>query len=346
MTTTPAAGSLMLQEALSSGDCIAHALTQDIERYAALGERLRATPLHSAVTVARGSSDHASGYLAYLIMSRLGRLVTSLPMSLITLYKSPIIARDTLAIAISQSGQSPDVVEPMRYFRAGGAVTVALVNEAASPLAEAAEWTMPLHAGKELSVAATKSFIASLVAGARLVAHWQDDAELKDGIAALPDALRAARDVDWSAAIEVLAPARNIMVVGRGISFPLALESSLKFKETSSLQAEAFSGAEIKHGPMALIEEGYPLLIYATRGPTQASLVALADEMRGRGARVLLAAPDDIASRDLTLPTAAIPDLDPIVAVQAFYTMAAKLSAARGMNADQPRHLSKVTKTN
>jgi len=343
---TAAHESLMLQEALSSGDCIAHALTQDADRYAALGEQLRATQLHSAVTVARGSSDHASGYLAYLIMSRMGRLVTSLPMSLITLYKSPIIARDTLAIAISQSGQSPDVVEPMRYFRAGGAVTVALVNDATSPLADAAEWTMPLHAGKEHSVAATKSFIASLVAGARLVAHWQDDPELQDGIAALPDALRAARDADWSAAIEVLAPARNIMVVGRGISFPLALESSLKFKETSALQAEAFSGAEIKHGPMALIEEGYPLLIYATRGPTQASLVALADEMRGRGARVLLAAPADIASRDLTLPTAAIPDLDPIVAVQAFYTMAAKLSAARGMNADQPRHLSKVTKTN
>ena len=338
--------SLMLQEALSAGDCIAHQLTQDVQRYAALGERLRATTLHNAVTVARGSSDHASGYLAYLIMARLGRLVTSLPMSLITLYKSPIVARDTLAIAISQSGQSPDVVEPMQYFRAGGATTVALVNDAASPLAGAAEWTMPLHAGKESSVAATKSFIASLVAGARLVADWQDDAALKDGIAALPDALRTAAMADWSDALEVLAPARNIMVVGRGIGFPLALESSLKFKETSALQAEAFSGAEIKHGPMALIEEGYPLLIYATRGPAQAGLVALADEMRGRGARVLLAAPADVASRDLTLPVAALPDLDPIVAVQAFYVMAAQLAAARGMNPDQPRHLSKVTRTN
>ncbi|EKU81104.1 hypothetical protein HMPREF9710_03734 [Massilia timonae CCUG 45783] len=351
MTTAAASAvaqppSLMLQEALSAADCIAHQLTQDVERYAGLGATLRATQLHSAVTVARGSSDHASSYLAYLIMARMGRLVTSLPMSLITLYKSPIVARDTLAVAISQSGQSPDVVEPIRYFRDGGATTVALVNDPASPLADAAEWTMPLHAGPEKSVAATKSFIASLVAGARLVADWQDSKELKDGIDALPDALRAATEVDWSAAIEVLAPARNIMVVGRGISFPLALESSLKFKETSALQAEAFSGAEIKHGPMALIEEGYPLLVYATRGPTQAGLVALADEMRGRGARVLLAAPADVASRDLTLPTAAIPDLDPIAAVQAFYTMAAKLAAARGMNPDQPRHLSKVTKTN
>ena len=344
MTTVPT--SLMYQEALSAGDCVAQQLAQDADRYAELGRALRATPFHSAVTVARGSSDHASNYLAYLIMARMGRLVTSLPMSLITLYKSPLVTRDTLAVSISQSGQSPDVVEPIKYFRDGGATTVALVNEATSPLAQAAEWTMPLHAGKEQSVAATKSFIASMVAGARLVAEWQDDPELKDGVQALPDALRAAARADWSAAIEVLAPARNIMVVGRGISFPVALESALKFKETSALQAEAFSGAEIKHGPMALIEEGYPLLIFATRGPAQAGLVALADEMRGRGARVLLAAPEDVASRDLLLPTAAIPDLDPIAAIQAFYMMAAHLAEARGLDPDQPRHLSKVTRTN
>jgi len=342
MTTT----SLMLQEALSAGDCVALQLSQDVERYAELGRTLRSTSFHSAVTVARGSSYHAANYVAYLIMSRLGRLVTSLPMSLVTLYKSPLVTRDTLAISISQSGQSPDVVEPIKYFRDGGATTVALVNDAASPLAQAAAWTMPLHAGKEQSVAATKSFIASLVAGARLVAEWQNDDDLRAGLAALPGDLRQASQADWSAAIDVLAPARNIMVVGRGISFPIALEAALKFKETSALQAEAFSGAEIKHGPMALIEDGYPLLIFATRGPAQAGLLALAAEMRGRGARVLLAAPDDVAERDLTLPVAATPDLDPIVAIQAFYVMAAQLSKARGLDPDRPRHLSKVTKTN
>jgi glucosamine--fructose-6-phosphate aminotransferase (isomerizing) len=336
----------MLKEAVSAAECVALQLSNDAERYAELGRKLRSTNYHSAVTVARGSSDHASAYLAYLIMARMGRLVTSLPMSLITLYKSPLVTRDTLAVAISQSGQSPDVVEPIRYFRDGGATTVALVNDTTSPLAESAEWTMPLHAGKEQSVAATKSFITSLVAGARLVAEWQNDAELKDGIAALPEVLAEAAKADWSAALDVLAPARNIMVVGRGISFPVALESALKFKETSALQAEAFSGAEIKHGPMALIEEGYPLVIFATRGPAQASLVQLASEMRGRGARVLLAAPADIAERDLTLPVAATPDLDPIAAIQAFYVMAAHLSKARGMDPDRPRHLSKVTKTN
>jgi glucosamine--fructose-6-phosphate aminotransferase (isomerizing) len=325
---------------------VARQLAQDADRYAELGRKLRSTNFNTALTIARGSSDHASNYCAYLIMARLGRVVASLPMSLLTLYKSPLVTRDTLTIAISQSGQSPDVVEPTRYFRDGGATTVALVNDIDSPLAQAAEWAMPLHAGKEHSVAATKSFITSLVAGARLVAHWQNDDELKAGLDALPDALALGAEADWSAALEVLAPARNIMVVGRGISFPIALEAALKFKETSALQAEAFSGAEIKHGPMALIEDGYPLLIFATRGPTQAGLVQLASEMRGRGARVLLAAPSDVAERDLTLPVAATPDLDPIVAVQAFYVMAAKLAEARGMDPDRPRHLSKVTKTN
>ena len=341
-----ATSSLMLEEALAAADCVALQLAHDGERYAELGRRLRATPFHNAVTVARGSSDHASAYLAYLIMARMGRLVTSLPMSLVTLYKSPLTTAGTLAIAVSQSGQSPDVVEPVRYFRDGGATTVALVNAIDSPLAQAAEWALPLRAGAENSVAATKSFITSLTAGARLVAEWQDDAELKAGLAALPDALRAAARSDWSAAIEALAPARNIMVVGRGISYPIAQEAALKFKETSALQAEAFSGAEIKHGPMALIEDGYPLLIFATRGPAQAGLVALAAEMRGRGARVLLAAPPDVAERDLDLPLAACPDLDPIVAIQAFYVMAAQLSKARGLDPDRPRHLSKVTKTN
>jgi len=338
--------SMMLKEALSAAECVALQLASDKDRYADLGRKLRSTSFSTALTIARGSSDHASAYAAYLIMARLGRVVASLPMSLVTLNKSPLMTRDTLAISISQSGQSPDVVEPIRYFRDGGATTIALVNDIDSPLAHAAEWAMPLHAGKEQSVAATKSFITSLVAGARLVAQWQNDPELLAGLEALPESLALAGQEDWSSAIDVLAPAKNIMVVGRGISFPIALEAGLKFKETSALQAEAFSGAEIKHGPMALIEEGYPLMIFATRGPTQASLLQLAEEMRGRGARVILAAPADVSTRDLTLPTAATPDLDPIVAIQAFYVMAAKLSAARGMDPDRPRHLSKVTKTN
>jgi len=134
-------------------------------------------------------------------------------------------------------------------------------------------------------------------------------------------------------------------VVGRSINLQLALEAALKLKETSALQAEAFSGAEIQHGPMALIEAGYPLLILATRGPALRGLVDLAAEMRERGARVLLAAPDEVRERDLTLPTTGAPDLDPITAAVAFYRFAAELAQARGLDPDHPRHLSKVTRT-
>ncbi len=338
--------SLMHKEACSSGQFVAEQLTKEGARYAELGAALRANNPKTVLTIARGSSDHAAAYAAYLIMARLGRIVASLPMSLVTLLNAPLQAKDALAIAISQSGQSPDVIEPIRYFREGGATTVALVNDATSPLAQSAEWCMPLHAGVEQSVAATKSFITSLVAGAQLAGHWQNDAEFLAALNELPASLEAATNLDWAEAIDVLTPANNIMVVGRGISFPVALEAALKFKETSVIQAEAFSGAEIKHGPMALIDDGYPLMIFATRGPAQAGLIKLAEEMRGRGARVLLAAPADIAERNLTIPVAATPDLDPIVAIQAFYMMAAKLSLARGLNPDKPRHLSKVTKTN
>jgi glucosamine--fructose-6-phosphate aminotransferase (isomerizing) len=336
----------MLKEACSSSQFVAEQLIQNRDAAIELGKHLRATPPSSIVTIARGSSDHAANYLAYLTMARMGQIVASLPMSLLTLNKAPLHVKNALAIAISQSGQSPDVVDPMHYFREGGATTVALVNDASSPLAKNAQWTMPLHAGPELSVAATKSFITSLVAGANLVGHWQNNPEFLSALDELPSALNKATTMDWSNALDVLVPAERIMVVGRGISFSIALEAGLKFKETSVIQAEAFSGAEIKHGPMALIDDGYPLLIFATRGSTQAGLIKLAEEMRGRGANVLLAAPEDVAERNLTIATTGTPDLDPIAAIQSFYVMAAHLSVARGLDPDSPRHLSKVTKTN
>ena len=335
----------MWKEMREGAAAIARQADKQDARYAELGARLRHTDPHALVTVARGSSDHASAYLAYLTMQRLGRLSVSLPMSLVTLYDAPLDVAGTVAVAISQSGRSPDVVEPIKRFRQGRAQTVALVNDAASPLAEAAEWTLPLEAGPEYAVAATKSYIASLAAGARLVAHWADDAQLLNGLAALPDNLAKAQEVDWSHGVEVLQQAERIMVVGRGLTLPVALEAALKCKETAAIQAEAFSGAEIKHGPMALIDEGYPLLIFAPRGPAQAGLIKLAEEMRGRGAKVLLAAPTDVAERELTLPLGPVPELDPIAAVTAFYPMVEALARARGYDPDQPRHLNKVTLT-
>ncbi len=335
----------MLEEALASARQVAQQLAADEARYAALGVALRNHAPLGAVTIARGSSDHAAAYFAYLVMARTGQLVTSLPMSLLTLYQAPLARQQRLAVSISQSGRSPDLVEAMQRFQAADATTVALVNDSASPLAQAVDWALPLHAGPEKSVAATKSFICSLVAGARLAAHWGAQADLLQGLQNLPAALETACQQDWSAAVAPLRTASRLLVIGRGPGLAIAQEAALKFKETCAIQAEAFSSAEVQHGPMALVDQDYPLLVFALRGPAQQSLIALASDMRQRGAQVLLAAPADVPGRDLTLATAAQEDLDPITAIQSFYLLVEAVARARGANPDQPRHLSKVTST-
>lgn len=337
--------SRMLDEALASHDVIQRQLDVLEPRLIAVAERLRQCEPKVIMSVARGSSDHAASYFAYLTMQLAGVPVASLPMSVVTLHDSPLRVQGQPAFAFSQSGQSPDLVGSMEKLRQHGALTVALVNAEDSPLEQACECVLPLCAGPELSVAATKSFIATLSAGARLVAHWQQNAQLLQAGRTLPGQLQAAARQDWSAAVDALRDCQRLMVIGRGTGFAIAQEAALKFKETSSIQAEAFSSAEVRHGPMALVGDHYPLLIFATRGAEQASLLALAADMRERGATVLLAAPDDIAERDLTLTCADHPALDPILAIQSFYVMAAALAQARGLDPDQPRHLSKVTRT-
>ena len=337
--------SQMLAEALEAPAATARLLAADREAAEQLGRRLRAQPPQNLLTVARGSSDHAAHAMGYLVMARLGRLVTSLPMSVVTLYQSQLRCEGLLSLAFSQSGQSPDLVAPMQSLRAGGAGTVAFVNDAASPLAQACDWVFPLHAGPETSVAATKSYIAQLVAGARFVAQWQGDGALLDGLQRLPEALQSAASLRWDAAVDALQAADRLFVIGRGTGLAIAMEAALKFKEVCGIQAEAFSGAEVKHGPMALVEEGYPLLVFAPRGPAQPGLLALADEMRRRGARVLLAAPPGTPGVELPLQPAAVEDLDPVTAIQSFYPMVEALARARGLDPDKPRHLAKVTRT-
>ena len=337
--------SLMLEEALSAPRAVADLLEANQTGCHSMGDFLRSKPPVGIVTIARGSSDHAAAYLAYLLTARSGRLVTSLPMSLLTLYHAPLVADRMLAIAVSQSGRSPDVVEPIRELRKGGATTLAMVNDASSPLAQAAELVYPLHAGSERSVAATKSFICSLVAGACLTAHWCESEDLMQGLRLLPSSLEAACALDWSRAVETLASAERLMILARGVGLAIAQEAALKLKETCGIQAEAFSAAEMRHGPQTLVDAGYTLLVFALRGPAQKEILALASEMRSRGARVILAAPEDIPDRDLTLATTLSEDLDPIAAIQSFYPLAEAVSRARDRDPDRPPFLNKVTTT-
>lgn len=334
----------MLEEARQASDVVAAQLA-DQSAVEVLVGHLLATPPQVALTVARGSSDHAASYFASLTMSRLGVPVASLPMSVATLQQAPLRVRDQLAIAFSQSGKSPDLVNTMTALRDAGARTVAAVNVLPSPLADACEHALPVAAGPELSVAATKSYIAMLSLSAQIVALWQRDAALMTGLRALPDTLAKAGALDWSAAVDELRDAERMIVIGRGLGLAIAQEAALKLKETSGIQAEAFSSAEVRHGPMELIDRDYPLLVFAPPGPEQAGLLTLAADMRARGARVLLAAPHGTPDATLPLERAAHVALDPVAAILSFYVMAAQLAVARGRDPDAPRHLNKVTET-
>ena len=311
----------------------------------ALADTLRKASVRSVVTVARGSSDHAASHFAYLLLTRLGVWVASMPPSAITLHHAPIDATAMAAISFSQSGQSPDLVAAMKGLSERGALTAAFVNDVKSPLALGVRHCIDLAAGPEKSIAATKSFVAQLMAGTTLVASWSRDDALLRALKHLPDTLSQALASDWSAAITPLVAADRLLVIARGASLAIAAEMALKFKEVCGIQAEAFSAAEVKHGPMALIGAGYHLLVLAPRGPEQAEVLAFAADMRRQGASVLLAAPSGHPDAELPIVIAEHEVLDGVCAVQSFYVMVEALARARGLDPDQPPRLKKVTLT-
>ena len=309
---------------------------------------MRADPPTFVTTIGRGSSAHACSYGAYMATAKLGVPAFPLPPSMVTLFASPLRMAGGLTLAVSQSGRSTDIVAALGACSAAGADTVAFVNDADSPLALLARTTCPLHAGPELSVAATKTFITTLAALARFVGHWAGDASLLDGLKSLPEVLETAQSTDLSPLVDLFGDRDRVqraLILGRGPGWPTALEAALKLKEACSLQAEAFTSAEVKHGPMALVGEGYPILMFATRGPAMADLIATAAEMRKMGATVFLMATDGSVGADLVLPGAADPWLDPLVIIQAFHLAAERIARARGLDPDSPPHLNKVTLT-
>lgn len=312
----------------------------------ALGERLRDADPPLVLTCARGSSDHVATFAKYLIETRARTPVTSYAPSVSSLYATPWRKlKGALFLAISQSGQSPDIVISARAAKEAGATVVALVNQADSPLAELAEVVIPLLAGPERSVAATKSFIASLLAVAGLVAEWTEDGELRSALDGAPEMLRAAWTLDWSPAVAALKDADNLFVLGRGLNLGIAQEAALKLKETCALHAEAFSAAEVKHGPMALVGPGFPVLMLSPLDAGHEAFGQLADDFVDRGATVIIAGDDQPGGLALPFLSGLHPALAPIATIQSFYRCAVSLSLARGLDPDHPPHLRKVTET-
>ncbi|MGD8174737.1 SIS domain-containing protein [Marinimicrobium sp. ARAG 43.8] len=334
----------MFKEAAEAASVVRRQFAANAERVREAAGKIREYKPRAVVTCARGSSDHACTYAKYLIETQIGLITASAAPSVGSVYQRPQQLDGVLYIAISQSGKSPDLLANVERAKAAGALTLALVNVEDSPLAELADLVLPLHAGPELSVAATKSYIASLAALLQLVTEWSDSERLKAVVGTLPDALAQAWELDWSTAVETLTPVRNLFVIGRGIGFGIAQEAALKLKETCGLHAEAFSSAEVKHGPMAIVDRDFPVLVISQPDETLQGMESLAEEFRQRGARVMMAS-EASSSDQLPVVPSSHPLVAPILAIQSFYRMANALSIARGYHPDEPPHLNKVTET-
>jgi len=338
--------SLMETEAEEASDVAERQLQEYRRLLAPIGERLRELDPRLVTTCARGSSDHAATYAKHLIEIETATPTASHSPSVSSIFHTKWRQLDrTLFLAISQSGQSPDLVLSAKAARDAGALVLSIVNAPASPLTAESWAELPILAGPEESVAATKSYIGSLLAVAHLVAEWTGGRALRVALASSPEGLRAAWDMDWSAAVDALVDVRDMYVIGRGSTLGIAQETALKFKETCGIHAEAVSAAEVRHGPIAIVTEGFPVLVLVPNDATRESVLSIAAEMAAQGARVLTAGADNPGA--LNLP--AVPDLHPAIApaacMMSVYRMIARLSIARGLDPDTPPHLRKVTET-
>jgi glucosamine--fructose-6-phosphate aminotransferase (isomerizing) len=338
------AGTLMFQEAAAAAGVVRAQLAANAQSLEVLGDVLRRLAPRAVITCARGSSDHAATYAKYLIETRARVLTASAAPSISSLYGIHQDLRQCLFVAISQSGRSPDLLAAVAHARTSGATILALCNDPAAPLATIADHLIDLHAGPEHSVAATKSFLATLTALAAMVAAWTGDAGLQAELRELPEKMAACWRLSWSAAVPLLKRAEHLYVIGRGLGLAGAQEIALKCKETCGLHAEAFSSAELRHGPFALLGPKFPALLLAQGDATDDGVIALAGELAERGVPVLLAGAR--ADGAIALPTVAgSAVLAPVLLVQSAYGLINALAVLRGFDPDRPANLRKITET-
>lgn len=321
------------------------------EKVQRIAERLRAAAPRFVVIAARGTSDNAATYAKYLFGALNGRPVALAAPSLHTLYHRPPDMRGGLVIGISQSGQGADVCAVLESAKGQGAFTLALTNAEGSPLARIADEVIGLRAGEEKSVAASKTYTAELAAIALLAAHWNGDPALAADLSRLGDLAEAAlRPAD--AARDIAArfqSAREMVVVARGYNQATAAEIALKIKELAYVFADPYSAADFRHGPIALVERGFPALAVAPQGAALADMLSLMNELREQGADLAVISNDEVALAQTELRLPLPPDLpewlSPIVAVIPGQLLALHLTVAKGYAPDHPRRLRKVTIT-
>ncbi|MAS14158.1 MAG: aminotransferase [Nitratireductor sp.] len=342
MTDTP---SLMFQETAEAAEAVDRLFAHEAKTFAELGRVIAERGPAVVSMSARGSSDHAASFFKYLFEIHTGIPVASIGPSVASVYDASLKLERALHITISQSGGSPDIVAAQASAKKGGAVTLAVVNVADSPLAKAADIVLPIHAGPERSVAATKSFIASAAALAGVTQAASGDAALKDALGRLPGALAAACDVDWEPALPLLTNAGSIYTAGRGPGFAIALEAALKAKETAQLHAEAFSLAELMHGPMQLVDKGFPILAFVPEDAALASSAQSLEKLRGFGAQIASFSSRDLGECTIRTPSTGHGQVDPLVSLVGYYRLIERVARERGLNPDTPDKLKKVTET-
>lgn len=296
------------------------------------------------ISVARGSSDHACSYLKYASELLLGLPMASVGPSVKSIYGVDLRCPGTLCISVSQSGQSPDIVQLARSLTEGGAYSVAITNDPTSALAGVASSALSIHAGPELSVAATKTFVTSLVTGLWLLAEVKHDDALLRAIHKLPDSLAQAITCDWGAVVEAV-DGQSLFTLGRGTTWAISNEAALKFKETCQIHAESYSSAEVLHGPVSIVDQGFPVIAFSSGDAAEANIAEVADALAGKGAKVF--ATTDQVSKAVSLPHVRTSHwmTDPVAAIASFYGMVEMVATRRGINPDAPRHLRKVTET-
>ncbi|MEP4194296.1 MAG: SIS domain-containing protein [Aliishimia sp.] len=308
-------------------------------------DALRSKAPNYLVSVARGSSDHAATYLKYASELLLGKPIASIGPSIASIYNRKLDLNGSACISVSQSGKSPDIVEMARMARAGGALSIALTNNPESPLAEVADHTLNLHAGPELSVAATKTFVNSAVSGLWLLAEWAEDQDLINAIHDLPSNLEKAVQIDWPETRAALNGRQSIFCLGRGPSYAISNEAALKFKETCQIHAESYSSAEVLHGPVSIVDSGFPAIALVSDDRAKLAISEVADNLAEKGAKVFATSDEVRKATPLAFARTGHSLTDPITLVASFYSMVERVAMSRGINPDAPRHLKKVTET-
>jgi len=327
--------SLMSLELEESPAVVSRLLSLNVDVCRALGQRLRDEPPQFVLTAGRGSSAHATTFFKYLVETRLGIPVSSAALSVRSIYERSLSLRGQLVLLVSQSGKSPDLLALAESAVASGALVVAVLNDLDAPLGRLAQVCLPMHAGPELAIAATKTHLASLAAVLQLVAAWAPDPALTQPIARLPNDLASSFAFDASAHVSRLRSVETTFVVGRGLGLCVAQEVALKLKEVARIHAEAMGGADLMHGPLALVREGFPILLFDQGDESRSGLERLAASLRGLGAHVFVT----------PAPAEVHPVCAPLILVASAYRLVHDLARARGCDPDAPAHLRKVTET-